>query len=126
MRLDMPMLFGAVFLPKGTPALILGLTLHFMMGAIYFVIYAVLFNALHRERGSWAGRLFWVGAGRSGRPADGHDARDAPLHLLPAGRQRKWCRTPGLFASSFGLMVPVAILALHMVYGVTGGLIYSA
>jgi len=33
---------------------------------------------------------------------------------------------PGIFATSFGLMGPVAVLMLHLVFAVAGGIVYSA
>jgi hypothetical protein len=99
-----------------------------MMGALFFVIYAALFNALSIESGivGWSALLGLVHGAIAGT-GDGDDARHASAH---GDRRRpspdEGVPNPGLFASSFGVMGPMAILALHLVCGVVGGLVYNA
>jgi hypothetical protein len=123
MRMDMPMLLGTMFLPKGTPAFILGLTLHFMIGAIFFVIYAALFNALSIESGlaGWSA-IFALVHGAVAGLAMGMMPAMHPRMATATGPLVDVVPTPGVFASSFGLMGPIAVLALHLVYGVVGAL----
>ncbi len=56
MKMDMPMMLGTMLLPKGNLAWAVGLMLHFMMGAIFFIVYAALFDVIGLEDGiiGWA------------------------------------------------------------------------
>lgn len=127
MRMDMPMMLGTMFLPRGTTAWALGLMLHLMMGVVFFVTYALIFDALAIESGvvGWAaafGLAHGAVAGMAMGMMPGMHPRMATAHGSVGSEQ---VPNPGLFASSFGLMGPVAILMLHLVFGVVGGLVYN-
>ena len=128
MRMDMPMMLGAMFLPRGAAAWALGLAMHFMMGAMFFVIYAALFNVMTIESGiaGWAA-LFGLVHGAIAGMAMGMKPVLHPRMATAAGpAEHDQVPNPGMFAASFGLMGPVAILAMHVLFGFVGGVIYSA
>ena len=56
MKMDMPMMLGTMFMPRGTAAWLVGVMIHLMMGAIFFVVYAALFDAFAIASGivGWA------------------------------------------------------------------------
>lgn len=128
MRMDMPMMLGTMLLPKGPAAWLLGLAMHFMMGAAFFVVYAALFDILAIEDtiAGW-GALFGLAHGTVAGAAMGmmnvmhprmeSSAGQSGVSALPA---------PGFFGLRVSAMAPVAILMLHVIYGAVGGAIYSA
>ena len=128
MRMDMPMMLGTMFLPRGTAAWIFGLMLHFVMGAAFFVGYAILFDALAIDSGivGWAvvfGLVHGAFAGMAMGTMPVMHPRMAAAHASASSDQ---VANPGAFATSFGLMGPVAILMLHAIFGLVGGLVYNA
>lgn len=80
MRMDIPMTLGTTFLPKGTPAWILG-----------------MMPAMHPRMVTAVG---------------------------PAVSER--VTSLGFFASACGIMGPMALIGLHVLYGLVGGVIYAA
>lgn len=128
MRMDMPLMLGTMFLRRGPAAWVLGLMLHFMMGAAFFVVYAGLFDALGLETSlaGW-GALFGLAHGVAAGMAMGMmgavhprlaaDGPDVAGEALPA---------PGPFGIHMGMMAPVAILGLHALYGAVAGAVYAA
>ena len=128
MRMDMPMMLGTMFLPKGPAAWAVGLMLHLMLGAIFFVVYALLFDALSIESGivGWSA-IFGLVHGTVACMAMGMMPVMHPRMATAAGpMDEDRVANPGIFATSFGLMGPMALLALHLIFGVVGGLVYSA
>ncbi len=128
MRIDMPMLLGTMFLPKGAAAWSLGLMLHFMMGAVFFVIYAALFDALSIETSvaGWSA-LFGLIHGVVAGAAMGMMPAMHPRMVTAGGPgETQGVADPGIFATTFGVMGPLALLALHVLYGAVGGLVYAA
>lgn len=128
MRMDIPMMLGTMFLPRGTAAWALGLMMHFMMGAVFFVAYAALFDALGIESGivGWSTAFGLVHGAITGMAMGMMPVmhpRMAASHGSVASDQ---VPNPGAFATSFGLMGPIAILMLHAAFGLAGGLVYSA
>lgn len=130
MKMDMPMTLGTMFLPKGNAAWALGLMVHLMMGAAFFIIYAALFNAFDIESGiaSWAALFGVVHGSIAGmafgmmpvlhpRMARSTSGGQTPGETVPA---------PGFMGMKMGLMGPMAILLVHALYGFVGGLIYTA
>mgnify|MGYP001568539974 FL=1 len=128
MRMDMPMMLGTMFLPKGVAAWFLGLMIHFMMGAAFFVVYAALFNALDLKSSlaGW-GALFGLAHGVAAGMAMGMMGAMHP-RLAPAGGgpATDTLPAPGLFGIHVSAMAPVAILALHVIFGAVGGAVYGA
>lgn len=127
MRMDMPMMLGTMFLAKGTTAWALGLMIHLMMGAVFFVVYAVLFEALSIESGivGWA-VIFGLAHGASAGAAMGMMPAMHPRMATAAGPDAgDTVPNPGMFALSMGVMGPMALLALHAIFGLIGGLVYK-
>lgn len=128
MRMDMPMMLGTMFLPKGTAAWLLGLAMHFMMGAAFFVIYAVLFDILSIEDtiAGW-GAIFGLAHGAMAGAAMGMMSVMHPRMEASAGQTGVGALpAPGFFGLRVSAMAPVAILTLHVTFGAVGGAIYSA
>jgi hypothetical protein len=127
MKMDMPMMLGTMLLPKGTAAWVAGLMLHLMMGIVFFIVYAAVFTGLNVESAivGWsalAGAVHAIvaGAGMGMMPVLHPRMAAAPgsgLNKLPA---------PGFFGVKMGTMAPMAIVAVHVAFGLVAGAIYAA
>lgn len=124
MRMDMPMMLGTMLLPPGGAARAVGLMMHFMMGAIFFAIYALLFDALGIDSGVvwWAG-VFGLGHGVMAGAMMGMMGAVHPRMTSASGTAE--VMAPGAFGTNYGTMAPVAIVLLHVVFGLVGGAIYA-
>ena len=127
MKMDMPMTLGTMLLPKGTAAWVLGMMAHLMMGVIFFLIYAALFAALGIESGiiGWSalfGAIHALLAGAAFGMMPTIHPRMATAPTASAGT----VAAPGFFGLNMGMMGPVAIIAVHVVYGLVAGAIYAA
>lgn len=127
LKMDMPMTLGTMFLRKGMGAWLVGLMMHLMMGAIFFVIYAALFGALGITSGivAWAG-VFAIIHGLMAGAAFGIMPA---LHPRMAGATASASDTvpaPGFFGVRLGRMAPMAIIVVHVVYGLVAGAVYVA
>jgi len=128
MRMDMPMTLGTMFLPRGPAAWVLGLMLHFMMGAVFFVIYAALFDALSIETGvvGWSA-LFGLAHGVAAGAAMGMMPAMHPRMVTAGGPgEAEGVVSPGFFATTYGIMGAMALIGVHVLYGLVGGLVYTA
>ncbi len=127
MRMDMPMMLGTMFLPRGTAAWLLGLMMHFVMGVLFFIIYAALFDLLGLEDSlvGW-GALFGLVHGVVAGMAMGMVGMMHPrMAAAGANGSGDTVSAPGLFAINVGAMAPMAVLAMHVVYGAVAGGVYS-
>ncbi len=127
MRMDMPMMLGTMLLPRGPAAWALGLMMHFMMGAGFFVIYAILFNVLSIEESLvvW-GAIFGLVHGTIAGMAMGMMNVMHPRMETSAGQAGVGAlQAPGFFGLRVSSMAPVAILMLHAIYGAVGGAAYA-
>jgi len=127
MRMDMPMMLGTMLLRKGPAAWLLGLMMHFAMGVAFLIAYAALFDALALEDGlaGW-GALFGLVHGVVAGTAMGMMGVLHPrMARVTAGADGGSIPDPGLFAVRVAAMAPMAVLAMHAVYGVVGGAIYA-
>ena len=86
MGMDIPKMLGAMFFPAGAAARLSGLILHFMMGAIFFIIYAALFDALGIED---ANRRLERAVRRRPRPHGRRCYGDGRRHT-PENAERPW------------------------------------
>lgn len=122
MGMDMPMMLGTMVLPQGSAARGLGLILHFMMGVIFFVIYAGLFEAWAIEDGivGWSA-LFGLVHGLIAGTAMGMMGVMHPRMGMEAGS----LPAPGFMGLKMGGVAPMAVLALHVIYGAVGGVVYQ-
>lgn len=128
MRMDMPMMLGTMILPKGPAAWAVGLMMHLMMGAIFFVVYALLFDALSIESGivGWSAIFGLVHGTVAGMAMGMMPVMHPRMATANGSLADDLVPNPGMFAASFGLMGPMALLALHLIFGVVGGLVYNA
>jgi hypothetical protein len=128
MRMDMPMMLGTMFLRKGPAAWLLGVMMHFMMGAAFFVVYAAVFNVLDLETSlaGW-GALFGLAHGVAAGMAMGMMGAMHP-RLTPAGggAATDTLPAPGVFGIHVSAVAPMAILGLHVAHGAVGGAIYTS
>ncbi len=127
MRMDMPMMLGTMFLPKGPAAWLLGLMMHFVMGIVFFIVYAALFDGLSLENGvaAW-GALFGLVHGVIAGMAMGMLGMMHPrMARAGAGAPFDAVPEPGLFAIRVSAMAPLAVVALHVIYGAVAGGIYA-
>ncbi len=119
MRLDLPRMLGLMFASSNNLLVVyvLGLILHFMIGAFFGLIYGWvflnvpstwpwggIFGALH---GMLAG--FFLGLMPTFHPRMGEDDPVEP---------------PGLFGKNYGRMVPVGLVLLHIVFGLVVAWMY--
>lgn len=121
-RMDMPAMLGTMFLPLGAPARLLGLAIHFMMGAAFFLVYAAIFDAagLEESVAGW-GALFGLVHGLIAGMAMGMMPAMHPRMADGPGAVPR----PGFFGVRLGAMAPVAIVLLHALYGAVGGAVYA-
>ncbi|MBW3633520.1 MAG: hypothetical protein KY456_10900 [Chloroflexi bacterium] len=114
MPMDMPRMLGLMFVRPHSSSLVyvLGLMVHFMMGVVFAVVYALLFDALGIDPSWLWGALFGAVHGVIAGMAFG---------MMPAMHPRMGngdeLPAPGLFGRNLGSMVPVAIIVVHVVFG---------
>ncbi len=125
LKMDMPMTLGTMVLPKGSGAWILGMMMHLMMGAVFFTIYAALFHAFGIRSGVivWSGAFGVVHAVMAGVVFGMMPA----IHprMATAGGNGETVPAPGYFGLKLGAMAPMAIVAVHVVFGLAGGAVYT-
>jgi hypothetical protein len=128
MRMDMPMMLGTMMLPKGPAAWVAGLVMHFGMGIVFFIVYALLFNAFGiREAVAGWGAIFGLVHGFVAGAALGMMPVMHPRIVSASGETAEGTLpAPGPFGLNVSAMAPVAIIVLHVIYGAVGGAIYSA
>jgi hypothetical protein len=104
MRMDMPMMIGTMFLRRGQAAWALGLMIHFMMGAIFFLIYAVLFDVLAIETGivGWAGVFGLVNGALAGMTMAMMPAMHPRMATAGGFEDEEQVSNPGVFALNMG------------------------
>lgn len=127
MKMDMPMMLGTMFTRRGTAAWVIGAMMHLAMGAMFFLAYAGLFDVLGIESAvvAWAA-LFGGAHGLIAGMALGMMPAMHP-RLEPAGAAPgAGVPAPGMFALRFGLMGPVAVVMLHVVYAAVAAAVYTA
>lgn len=127
MKMDMPMTLGTMFLPKGGAAWVVGLMIHLMMGTIFFIIYATLFSALGVQSAipGWSALFGVVHAAIAGT-AFGMMPMLHPRMATGSATSSETVPMPGFFGTKMGMMGPMSIVMVHVVYGLVGGAIYAA
>lgn len=123
MRMDMPRLLGLMFFSTENTGAVYtaGFVAHFMMGAIFGILYAIAFWILgipvNWVWGAFFGLIHGIALGfmlpimPKIHPRMGRDETLPPL---------------GKFGSNYGSVVPAAFLVLHIVFGAVIGWIYQA
>ncbi|GAB4337803.1 MAG: hypothetical protein Kow0010_25980 [Dehalococcoidia bacterium] len=127
-RMDMPMMLGTMMMPPGSAARMAGLVMHFVAGTVFFIIYAALFDAFGIDStvAGWAalfGLVHGVLAGLMMVMMPMMHSRMATAGAVAGSGE---VEAPGLFGKNLGQMAPMAIVALHVVFGLVGGAIYAA
>ena len=107
-----------------TQMYIIGTVAHFGFGAVFGIIYALLLTAIGAAPilgaaaayGAMIGGVhgLFVGAGLGALPA-----------VHPRMGSGQVLSAPGFFGRDIGVGFPVAVILLHIVYGVTAGVVYS-
>jgi len=125
-RMDMPMMLGTMMMDPGAAAKAVGYVVHFMMGIVFGVIYAALVSAFDIET-SVAGWAAIIGVVH-GFAAGVMMSMMGSLHprmraATPSGAH---VEAPGVFGVRYGAMTPIAIIALHAVFGAVWGAVYAA
>ena len=126
LQTDMVRILGLAFVNEEHKRQVygIGLVVHFLFGAVFGVLYAILLTAVGAATfvgaaaawGAVFGLLHGVGVG-------------SMLGALPAVHPRvgagQVIESPGLFGRNVGVGMPIGLMLLHVVYGVTAGVIYS-
>lgn len=123
---DMVRVLGLMFVPETRPrqAYVVGLIVHFVIGGMFGIVYALLLTATGAVQfvgaaaayGAMFGVLHGVGVG-------------VALGAIPAVHPRmgtgEVLQAPGFFGRNMGLGMPVAMILLHIIYGVAASLFYA-
>lgn len=123
---DMVRVLGLVFTSERHPVgmYVVGLVVHFGFGAVFGIIYALLLTAIGAAPILGAAAAYGAMFGAVHGVVIG-----AGLGALPVVHPRmgsgQVLQAPGFFGRNIGVGMPVAVILLHIVYGVTAGVIYS-
>jgi hypothetical protein len=113
-RMDIAQLLGSMLLPQGSTAFAMGMMVHFVMGIILVIIYALAWQGLGLAPNWWTGLIF--GAVHAVVAAAGI-AMMMPVHKeVRAGRL-----SSPLAAGPKGMM---GLLLGHLVFGLVVALVY--
>ncbi len=122
MPMDMSRMLGLMFVgPDSSGAVYgLGLVVHFMMGVVFAVVYALLFDAFGIDPNWLWGAVFGAVHGVIAGMAFG---------MMPAMHPRmgrgEVLEAPGPFGVNYGPVVPMGVLLLHVVFGAAVGWVYG-
>lgn len=126
-RMSLPFMLGTMVTPRRRQAMIFGFGIHFLLGIVFAVLYALVFEGWHQATW-WAGALlglfhglFLLVVGISFLP-NIHPRMSGKHHGPTPTRQLE---PPGLLALHYGAMTPLVTLIAHVVYGVILGAFYE-
>lgn len=120
--LDFPQMLGMLFVnPRyGAVVYTVGLLAHFVMGALFGLVYAWLFQVLEvPANGLWGGIFGGIHGLLSGLLISIFSSihpRIGPEKPLPS---------PGLFCINFGRLIPLKLVVIHILFGIVMGWIYA-
>ena len=123
---DMVRMLGLAFVNEDKPRRVygVGLVVHFSIGALFGIMYAILLTAM--------GAVLMVGTAAAWGAIFGalHGVTvGGVLGALPAVHPRmgsgQVIEAPGFFGRNIGVGMPVALIILHIIYGVTAAVVYS-
>lgn len=123
---DMVRMLGLAFVSEDHPRRVygIGLVVHFVFGAIFGVLYAIFLTAVGAAAVLGAAAAWGAVFGAMHGAAVG-----GALGALPAVHPRmganKVLEAPGFFGRNIGVGMPVALILLHVIYGVTAAVIYN-
>lgn len=126
---DMVKVIGLFFFPPESSRVLIygvGLGVHFLVGAGFGIVYAVLFTGVGTQMLIGPSAMWGILFGALHGVAIGSLAG-----LLPAVHPRMGTgpsavlQAPGFFGRNIGLGMPTALILLHIIYGVTAGIVYA-
>jgi hypothetical protein len=146
-EMDLALIQGSMFTGDRKKAMAIGMMMHLVLlsGVVIGSIYALLFDALGVDGGDlwWVGALFGVVHGAMAgvmMPAlplihprivdeDALLARAVPTSERPgspvlSAEPELRLRAPGLFGKDYGKTMPAMVIMVHVLYGLTVGLVY--
>ena len=117
-KMDIVGILGSMFSPEGNR--IMGLALHLMMGVIFAIVYALLWNAGIGATGLLWGAIFgaghWLVAG----------LMIGGMSMMHAGVKAGTVNAPGVYmANNGGMMAFMGGLIGHVLFGLTVALVYG-
>jgi hypothetical protein len=113
-RMDIAQMLGPMALPVGNTAFATGMMVHFMMGVVFAIIYALVWLGLGIDPNWWTGLVFGAvhfavaGLGMSAMP------------LLHKEVRSEWLPSP-MASEPMGLM---GMLVGHLVFGLVVAMVY--
>ena len=115
-KMDIATLLGSMFLSSPTPAFLVGMAIHLMMGTLLFpVIYHFTLQPVSgtgRSQGIVLGTILWAVANLMVMPMMGAVHPLVKSGMMPA---------PGLLMLNLGILAPMGSLMGHLLYGVVLG-----
>lgn len=124
---DMIRVLGLMAVSEDKPKAVygMGFLIHFAMGALFGIAYAILFHAVaavpHSGIAAATGAIFGVLHGLS---------VGAVLGFMPQFHPRmgpgELVAEPGFFGRNVGVAMPVALVVLHVLYGAIVGAVYGS
>lgn len=125
---DMVRMMGLFFVrEESSPAVIrgVGILTHFVMGALFGIVYAILFTSVGVATSVGSAAIWGILFGALHGVAIGAILGALPVLHPRMGSAGAALESSGFFGHRIGLGMPVALILLHMIYGVTAGVIYS-
>ena len=115
-KMDIAQMLGSMFLPQGSTAFAVGMMMHFMMGVILTVPYALVWELTDLDVTSWSGLFLglahWMVA----------------LVMMPVimtmHKEVRAGRMPSMLKSG-GMMAAAGLVMGHLVFGLIIGLLYT-
>lgn len=126
-RMSLPLMLGTIFTPRRRLAMVVGFAAHFVLGTVFAVLYALVFEGWHHASW-WAGALlggfhglFLLVVGISVLPSL-HPRMSGKHHGPTPTRQLE---PPGPLALHYGAPTPLVAMVAHLVYGAILGGFYE-
>ncbi|MDX1547601.1 MAG: hypothetical protein R3247_11465 [Rhodothermales bacterium] len=126
-RMSLPYLIGSMFTPHRGRSMLIGFALHFAIGIVFAVLYALLFESWGRASW-WLGLLlglvhglFMLVVGIWALPF--FHPRMAGKHHGPTPTRQ--LEPPGFLALNYGRRTPMISMLAHLVYGTVLGAFYE-
>lgn len=126
---DLVSLLGLFFVSREQSKAVrysLGMALHLLVGAGYGVIYALLLTSVGVAPDPGAAAIWGILFGVLHGVLIGAGAGLLPLVHPRMGGPEGVMDSPGFFGRNIGVAMPVALILLHVIYGVSAALIYTA
>ena len=121
-------MLGTMMTRATMPAYVVGAMMHAMMGIVFALVHAGLYQALDIETGlaGWGllfGFVHWIVVGMGmGMVGSMH-----PLMRSPSSEGRSGeMQAPGIFVKNFPPMTAMGFFMLHLLYGLLVGVLYEA